>query len=187
MMAWKRDGSTRQRLRHGVWREQRGTQLLELALMLPLLLVIAVGAIDFAAAYVLKQKLTNAARDGARIAVEQSMLDLSQPAPSTVQAIRNAIVNYMANAGIDVSAVSTSPAKTGPAEWTYAGGGAEIIIDRGVVIPVPSGGVTTATQVTVRYPFTWTFAQVIQLMIQPPPSYSNTITISANVVMKNLT
>ena len=172
-----------------LWREQGGTQLLEFALMLPMLLVLAVGTIDFASGYVLKQKLTNAAREGARIAIEQSMADLTQPIPNTVQATRNAVVNYLDNADIDVTAINSTPTKTGVTEWTYSGGGAQIIIDRGVAIPVSAGGVTTVslgTRVTVRYPFTWTFAQVIQIMIQPPPSYSNTILISANVVMKQI-
>ena len=175
------------RQKEGMWREQDGTQLLELALVLPMLLVLAVGAIDFGSGFILKQKLTNAARDGARVAVEQSMLDISQPVPPSVQSVRNSIIDYLNNANVDVSAIGTAPTKTGATEWTYSGGGAEIIIDRGVVISIPSGGVATATRVTIRYPFTWTFAQVIQLLIQPPPSYSNTILISSDVVMRNLT
>jgi len=174
--------------RDRLWREQRGTQLLEFALMLPLLLVMAVGTVDFAAAFVLKQKLTNAARDGARIGSELSALDSSQATPNSVQAIRNAVWQYMDNADIDVTAISDTPTKSGFV-WTYSGGGAQVIIDRAVVIPVTTGGVTTSsvgTRVTVRYPFTWTFAQVIGLMIQPPPSFSNTILISADALMRNL-
>ncbi len=107
-----------------------------------------------------------------------------------MESIRIAVMDYLDNADIDVTAISTTPTKTGPTEWTYSGGSAEIIIDRGVPIPVSVGGVTTisvGTRVTVRYPFSWMFAQVIQLMIQPPPSYNDTFLISADVVMKNLT
>jgi Flp pilus assembly protein TadG len=178
------------RLRHGLWREQQGTQLLEFALMLPMLLVLAVGTVDFASGFVLKQKLTNAAREGARIGSELNWMDFTQPIPNSVQAIRNAVVSYLNNAGVNASAISSTPTKTGATEWTYSGGGAQIIIDRAVAIPVTVGGVTTmsvGTRVTVRYPFTWSFAQVIQIMIQPPPSYSNTILISADAMMRNLT
>jgi len=173
----------------GLWREQQGTQLLEFALVLPMLLVLAVGTVDFASGFVLKQKLTNAAREGARIGSELSNGDITQPTPNSVQAIRNAVVNYMDNADINVTAIGATPTKTGATEWTYSGGGAQIIIDRAMTIPVTVGGVTaldTATRVRVRYPYTWSFAQVIQIMIQPPPNYSNTITISADAVMRNL-
>lgn len=169
-----------------LWRDERGTQLLEFALMLPMLLVLAVGTIDFAGAYVLKQKLTNAAREGARIMVEQPWSDITQTNPNTVRVACDAIVNYMDNANIDVTGPCPNPTKNGATEWTYSVGDATIIIDRGVAIPV-AGPVSLGTRVTVRYPFTWTFAQVIQIMIQPPPSYSNTITITGTVVMKNLT
>jgi Flp pilus assembly protein TadG len=172
-----------------LWREQRGTQLLEFALMLPLLLVLAVGSVDFAAAYALKQRLTNAAREGTRIGSELSTIDSTQANPNSVQAIRNAVVEYLDEADLDVSAIGAIPAQSAPFQWTYSGGGAQIIIDRAVIMPVTSGGVTVSdvgTRVTVRYPYTWTFAQVIQIMIQPPPSYTNTILISAASVMRNL-
>jgi Flp pilus assembly protein TadG len=181
----KRKSASAQWQKLGLWRDQRGTQLLEFALMLPMLLVMAVGTVDFAAGFVLKQKLTNAARDGARIGSELSALDSSQPIPNSVQAIRNAVWEYLDNADIDVTAISDTPTKSGFV-WTYSGGGAEIIIDRGVAIPVTSGGFSLGTRVRVRYPYTWSFAQVIQIMIQPPPPYSNTITISAEAVMRNL-
>ena len=172
-----------------LWREQAGTQLLEFALLLPLLAVLAVGTIDFASGYVLKQKLTNAAREGARIATEQSPADLTQPIPNTIQATRNAVVNYLDNADLDVSGIGATPTKTGVREWTYYNGGdALIVIDRAVTYPVTSGGVTiltVATRVTVRYPFSWSFAQIIQLLV-PSASYNSSFLISTDVVMKNL-
>src|SRR5215467_10490069 len=47
----------------------RGQALIETALVLPLLLLVAVGIFEFARAYQTYQVLTNAAREGARLAI----------------------------------------------------------------------------------------------------------------------
>ncbi len=52
-----------------VWRDTRGTALLEAAVTIPVLLLISVGIFEFGRAYQTWQVLTNAAREGARIAV----------------------------------------------------------------------------------------------------------------------
>lgn len=51
---------------------------MELALALPLLLLILVGIFEFARAYSIKQSLVNAAREGARVAVVQQTLSETQ-------------------------------------------------------------------------------------------------------------
>jgi Flp pilus assembly protein TadG len=58
--------------------------MVELALVLPLLLLILVGIFEFARAYSIKQSLVNGAREGARIAVVQSPLD-----PAAVDSVIN--------------------------------------------------------------------------------------------------
>ena len=50
-------------------RNQRGAALLETAITLPLVLLVAVSIFEFGRAYQTWQVLTNAAREGARIAV----------------------------------------------------------------------------------------------------------------------
>ena len=50
-------------------RDQRGAALLEMAFTLPLLLLISVGIFEFGRAFEVWQVLTNAAREGARVAV----------------------------------------------------------------------------------------------------------------------
>ena len=50
-------------------RAEAGTALIEFALVLPILLVLAMGMIDFGRAFHLKGLLDQAAREGARIAV----------------------------------------------------------------------------------------------------------------------
>jgi Flp pilus assembly protein TadG len=79
---------------------------------MPLLLAMVVGILDFGQAYNLKQKLNNAAREGARFAIEESCADCTQAAPATTQAIENSIVDYLTNAGVcfvDVHFASTMP------------------------------------------------------------------------------
>jgi len=171
--------------------KEHGAQLLEFAFILPFLAVMTVGVIDFAQGFRLKQKLTNAAREGARIGVELSPVDLDQTAPATVRSVRNAVVNYMDNADIDVSGIRTTSCDTGPAEWTFYdnddpcvdnSGDALIVIDRAVVIPV-TGAI--GTRVTVRYRFTWSFGEVIDLLA-PTASYPGSFLISTDATMKNL-
>jgi Flp pilus assembly protein TadG len=57
----------RRLLRRG--RDEHGAALLEMAFTLPLLLFVCVGILEFGRAYQTWQVLTNAAREGARIAV----------------------------------------------------------------------------------------------------------------------
>ena len=175
----------------GTGRGERGAQLFEFALVLPMLCVLAVGVIDFAQGFILKQKLTNAAREGARIAVQYNWIDTSQPLPDSIETIGNAVKEYLANAAIDISSIDADPTKTGPGEWTYydGNGDALIVIDRLVPIPVTVGVVTTnslGTRVTVSYPYSWSFSQVIGLL-SPSASYSSSFLISSDVVMRQLT
>ena len=90
--------------RSAVLRQTHGSQLVEFALVLPLLLVLLIGIFDFAVAYNHKQIMNNAAREGARIAHAQwPASDLTQNQPPSIQVIRDAVVTYLSNAGINSS------------------------------------------------------------------------------------
>jgi Flp pilus assembly protein TadG len=67
-------------------RRERGAALIETALALPMVLLVAVGIFEFGRAYQTWQILTNAAREGARIAVL---------ADSTNADITTAVNNYL--------------------------------------------------------------------------------------------
>ena len=56
-------------------KSEKGTALLETALTLPLLLAVAVGIFEFGRAYQTWQVLTNAAREGAKVAVVAGSTD----------------------------------------------------------------------------------------------------------------
>jgi len=170
----------------------------EFALVLPFFLALVVGIFDFGQAYNLKQKLNNAAREGARFAIEESCADCTQAAPATTQAIENSVVNYLANAGVDLCGLTgTTTPTVGPlpfASWTFASSGQctgtganfTIEIDRGVTFVDSNGATITASQVIVNAPYAWSFNRIIGFLV-PGANYSAVTTLSSNALMKNLT
>ena len=57
------------------YRSQKGAALLEAAITVPIILLISVGIFEFGKAYQTWQVLTNAAREGARLAVIEGSTD----------------------------------------------------------------------------------------------------------------
>lgn len=170
------------------WRGDAASQLLEFALALPMLAVLLVGAADFGAAWALKDKLTNAAREGARLGAGQPD-DLSQGSPpASVTAVRNAVANYLTNAQVTTCVVGTSATAGGYGKWTYSSSTTgcsnfSLVIERAYTFT--GGSTVQATRVTLNHPFSWKFAQVIKLLV-PSSSYANPFTITTAVVMQNL-
>lgn len=178
-------------------RDTEAAQLLEFALVLPLLVVLAVSASDVSGAWALKDKLTNAAREGARIAVSQTNdLNSGNDPPASVTAVRDTAANYLTNANVTTCAVGTSPSSSGTDGgtakmwWQYTssstGCGAFLLkIDRGYTFTV---GMTTlvGTQVTLAYPFSWKFGAIFKLLA-PASNFDSSVTISTSAVMQNLT
>jgi Flp pilus assembly protein TadG len=182
--------------RAGLWRSTAASQLIEFSVVLPFLAVMVVGVSDFAAGFALKDKLANAARDGARILVSLPN-DTDNPqcgtAPCSVKEAAGAIVTYLTNA--HVSTCGLSPWSSAPASgpgaftWTYTSGTTgctaawTIKIERAV--PVVSGSVTLlCTRVTLSYPFAWNFGHVIQLLA-PGGGYPAVLTLTSVETMKN--
>jgi Flp pilus assembly protein TadG len=91
------------RLLRAASRGERGQALVEFAIVLPLLLLLLLGIVDFARAWNVYEVLTDAAREGARIAV------VDQPA-TTEQDVRDAIVaaGQRAAIGIDPADITTT-------------------------------------------------------------------------------
>jgi len=107
-------------------RSQRGAALLEMALTLPLLLLVCVGILEFGRAYQTWQVITNAAREGARIAVLPGMDDT---------AVRSRVQQYMTIGQLPQAASAT------------------IAIDRNRTVSVGGTDTASASQVIVNYPF----------------------------------
>jgi Flp pilus assembly protein TadG len=160
-----------------------GSQLVEFAILMPVLLILAVGIADLSAIAILRDKLTNAAREGARNAISQSTADLTQPDPPTVQTVRDAVVSYMNNASVSAT-LSGGACAAGPNSfsWNYCltNGGA-ITIEREYTVTVGTTAVL-CTRITVSYPYAWIFSYTAQLL-----GLNNPLTLSSQVVMRNLT
>ena len=77
---------------------QRGAALLETAITLPLILLISVGIFEFGRAYQTWQVLTNAAREGARIAVLPDYTDAD---------VTTAVRNYMTGGRLTNASTAT--------------------------------------------------------------------------------
>ena len=93
------DESTRAR------RRQAGTSVVEMALVLPLLLLLVFGIGDFGIAYTQWNSLTNAVREGARVGVVfQTPCD-----PATVTTtIENTVSNFAASSGLNGAGIVTT-------------------------------------------------------------------------------
>jgi Flp pilus assembly protein TadG len=72
---------------------EQGQSLLEMALVLPMLLALVIGIVELGRAWNVRQVITNAAREGARLAVVNST-----PDEDTVQA---AVESRLEDAGLD--------------------------------------------------------------------------------------
>ena len=72
-------------------RNERGAALIETAITIPIILLVAVGIFEFGRAYQTWQVLTNAAREGARVAI------LSD---KTADEVTAAVRNYMQAGGL---------------------------------------------------------------------------------------
>ncbi len=174
-------------------RHTEGAELLEFSLILPFLLVILAGVIDFGGAWTMKDKLAGAAREGARVATA-SFNDTTNPqcsgTPCSVQAAASAVTKYLADEGVNICGFdpSTSAPTAGTFTWTYTASGCAnpwtIEIERAV--PVVSGGATAmCTRVTLNYPYAWDFGDVLGLLVGAN-AYTTTITLTSAETMTNL-
>src|ERR1700694_3270012 len=83
-------------------REAQGAALLEFAITLPLLVVFVVGIFDFSGAFNQKQKIEQAAQQGAIIAGSQPMNDIASGNgnPDSLQPVVAAVFNSLAANGV---------------------------------------------------------------------------------------
>ena len=127
---------------------ERGAALLEAAITVPIILLISVGIFEFGRAYQTWQVLTNAAREGARLAVISGTTD---------DAVRQRVNAYLTGGGL--SALSTAQiGVTRNVALTGADTGSRIQLDypfqfmvlNPVVRLVAPGDQTTGAPITMR-------------------------------------
>ncbi len=183
MKAGRWSGKNARRRMGGAAKAERGSQLLEFALALPILLLLLAGIFDFGSMFALKAKLTNAARSGARIVVSTPLTNIncSSSVPCSIQAAVNDVKNYLTNDGVDASCLNpTSPSSSTALSWTFAcASGASLTIDRGAVVTAGSLAVPS-TRVTLTWPITWKLARFL-----PSSTFPNKV--EALATMANLT
>ena len=135
----------------------RGQALIETALTLPIVLVLSISIFEFGRALQVWQLLTNAAREGARVAVLPG---------STDTAVRNRVMAYM-NAGGLPGVAPNQITVNGDAE-----------IDMG-------GDMVSASQITIAYPFSFMLLQPIMQLIATGSDVGEDITMTASALMRN--
>jgi Flp pilus assembly protein TadG len=101
------------------WRSRHGQSLVEMAMVLPVLAFLTFGLLDFGRAYYFQVSVTNAAREGARVAILNIYTGPATPtctAPSfstcpvqTDAAINTAVTNELTYSGITPKSVTICP------------------------------------------------------------------------------
>lgn len=81
---------------------RRGQALVEFALLLPFIMLVLIGIVEFGRAWNAKQMVTDAAREGARWAV------VGNPAITTQSQVSDTVKRYIARGGFDTSQVTIS-------------------------------------------------------------------------------
>jgi Flp pilus assembly protein TadG len=189
-----------------------GSQIVEFAVALPLLVVFVVGIFDFSGAFTQKQKLTNAARDAARAAAADPITDLTATIPVSVQDAFYTIDNFLIANQINDCGINLSDVTVATPKWTFSVPGGSggcpntgptaltIIINRGYYYPAvgtatpptvtctpqAAAGQTAviSTCVSIQYGYQWKFGQAASLM-GPTPLLPKTISAVAVAMNEN--
>ena len=140
-------------------RSERGSVLLEMAMTLPLLLLVSIAIFELGRAYQTQQILTNAAREGARMAV---LPDASAPN------IETRVRQYMSQGQLSNVGSATVNITT--------------------TAQIPMGAATvSASVVTVNYPFVFTVLGPVARLVTPSSTIPGAITLTAAAEMRNET
>jgi Flp pilus assembly protein TadG len=176
-----------------VWRDDHAAQLVEFAVALPLLVLFVVGIFDFSGAFTLKQKLTNVARDAARVSAAGPANDLQHPSttlPVSVVDAFQVVDNYLVANNINDCNISLGTGSLSGLTWTFTANGngcptagLTIAINRGYyfaeavamqpattncVPPALGGGpsqtAVIGTCVSIQYAYPWRFGRVANIL-----------------------
>jgi hypothetical protein len=147
-----------------------GSQIVEFALSVPVLVLFVIGIFDFSGALALKHKLTNAAREGARVAAADPGTDFNNALPVSVSDAFQAVDNYLLSEQLNDCGLASAAAPAGALlQWVYtantgcpggASPGLTLTINRGCISKqtMTFGNVDiVGTCVTIVYPYVWQF------------------------------
>jgi hypothetical protein len=160
-------------------KDDSAAQILEFALSLPLLVLFVVGIYDFSGAVTLKQKLTNAAREGARVAAADPASDVdnlgassASSIPASVSDAFQVVDTYLKSENIPDCELSLArPQFSSGLTWVSTAtsspcgptSGLRLTINRGFLAAQGSGN-AVATSVEIQYPYQWQYGKVASVM-----------------------
>ncbi len=123
--------------------DEHGSALLEFAITLPLLVVFVVGIYDFSGAFNQKQKVEQAAQEGAIIAGALPTSDIQSSNPASLQAVVTAVINSLGASGVLPNAPCGPYTVASPSglTWTYtiSGCNSAYTINNDLVITINRG------------------------------------------------
>lgn len=149
-------GKNQQR-RRTFFANERGQAMLEAAFTLPIMLLVSISILEFGRAYQTAQILTNAAREGARVAI----------VPNTTTDDIKARVNSYIESG-QLAAVD----------------GMEIAVKRDLAIAA-GGATATGSKITISYPFNFMVLNGVANLVTKGTTVGSPITITATAQMRN--
>lgn len=139
---------------------ERGSAMVETALTIPLLLLLSVSVYEFGRAFQHWQVLTNAAREGARIAVLPGTTD---------DAVEARVASYLEAGQLTVP----------------DGMDVQIVHDNEISIGPDADDTATASTVSVDYPFEFMVLQPVMRLVAGESDAGAPITMNASATMRN--
>ena len=136
-------------------RGEKGAALIEAAVTVPVILLISVGIFEFGRAYQTQQVLTNAAREGARVAVIEGTSDAD---------VRTRVRDYVTRGGLT----------------TLTDG--QIVIQRAV--PLTSSSTASSVEINYPFQF-MVLNPVVRLVAPTDTTTGAPITMKAATLMRN--
>ena len=145
-------------------RREDGAALVETAFVLPIMLLVSVGIFEFGRAYQTWQVITNATREGARVAVLPDYSDDS---------VKARVRTYLKDGGLPAAIVDDT-AKTN-------------VDITATTIPVDVGGTVTASaaRVVVEYPFEFMVLQPVAQLVVNGSMAGAPFTMRMTTIMRN--
>jgi Flp pilus assembly protein TadG len=138
-------------------KRERGAAMIEMAITMPLLLLLSIGVFEFGRAFQYWQVLTNATREGARVA--------SLPGTSDA-AVTSRVQNYL---------------DAGQLQFAYS---ADVVVDRDGEISIGTDTASAST-VTVNYPFEFIVLQPVARLVVSDTEVGAPITMTVSATMRN--
>jgi Flp pilus assembly protein TadG len=139
------------------WASQSGQSLIETALTLPLILLIAVGILEFGRAFQTWEVVTNAAREGARVSILPN---------STTADVQARVQTYLQGGALD----------------NYQN--ATVTVNQNSTLAI-GAGTASSSVVTVNYPFSFIVLNPVANLVTSGSTAGTPLTLTANAEMRN--